>query len=296
MDDSETDLANKLPKDWNEERKKAALAGKLDASWAKTGRMKDGRPEDTSWRHEPKGQVNQPSKKTKESSDKSTELEGPRKASAARELKASTLATIDDEWLPEGHLSSWDLHIEHRPLEDGGAISSGGNKFIVHTTESDWDDLEAMYGVLRDKRAAPHLLIGGMNNREHPTVIQMIPFGRAGRALEHPAGTPPTNGAGNSPQIEICWRAANSQNMSDWMIKALANLFVLVQHRVNIPIKAPQDFSNPVRMSAQSWITASGIVGHSMVPNNTHWDPGRFREGTFINYINKVIEDGPFAL
>src|SRR4051812_39156353 len=107
---------------------------------------------------------------------------------------AASESAVNPLWLPEGH--HWDLHIEHAQLPDAGAFTSGAPKLIWHTTESPWESVDAMWGVLRDKDAAPHIVIGARKGLDHPVAIQCIPFNRAGRALAHPGGTPETNRAG----------------------------------------------------------------------------------------------------
>jgi len=195
---------------------------------------------------------------------------------------------MDELWLPEGH--HWDLHIEHKPLPDAGPFTGGGWKLVWHTTESSWMAVDAMWNVLRDKDAAPHFIIGGRQGREHPVVIQCIALNRAARALAHPSG-PETNRA-NAIQVEICGRAAQSHLWSDGDYETLANLSELIMHRVDIPNNAPRDFSNPRRYTGAGWVQAKGHVGHSMCPGNDHWDPGRFREGTLVNLIDKVPDGG----
>lgn len=114
--------------------------------------------------------------------------------------------TIDRRWLPDGHV--WDLHIEHDRAGDAGPFLGGhGNRVVPHITVSPWTSIDSMVSVLKSKRAEPHIVIGGRPGTQHPVVIQLIPFDRAGRSLEHAPGTPETNRAGeHTIQIEICAR------------------------------------------------------------------------------------------
>jgi hypothetical protein len=91
-----------------------------------------------------------------------------------------------------------------------------------------------------DTPTAPHVVIGWRKGFKYPVAIQCIPFDRAGRALQHPSG-PETNRA-NAIQIEICGRAAESHTWDANWYKALANLALLIEHRVDIPQKAPRSF------------------------------------------------------
>lgn len=193
-------------------------------------------------------------------------------------------------WLPRGH--HWDLHIVHVPAENAGPFTGGGKKLLLHTTEAPWDSVDRMDDVLIGKRAAPHVLIGGRPGTQHPVVMQFVPFNRAGRALANdPYDGYQTNRA-NVIQIEINGYAGQSQDWDMWTYKALANLVELIHHRYKFPLEAPQDFSHPRRMSDSEFVKASGIVGHSMAPDNDHWDPGRFREGRLLNLINNMPSGG----
>jgi hypothetical protein len=199
---------------------------------------------------------------------------------------------VTDVWLPEGH--HWDLHIEHKPLENAGTFSGGGRKLCWHTTESQWPTVDSMWQVLLNKRAAPHFVIGGRAGLQHPVVIQTIPLNRAGRALQHPGGTPETNRA-NAIQVEICGFTAEAVNWPMARYKALANLFVLISHRFNIKNTARIDFSTTRRMGGQEWVDAEGHVCHGQCPNNTHTDVFRLREGRLIELI-KNCPDGGYDL
>lgn len=196
---------------------------------------------------------------------------------------------MDKLWLPEGH--HWDLHIEHDQLEDAGAFTGGGRKILLHTTESTWESVDAMRDVLRDKRAAPHVVIGGRKGRKHPTVIQMVPFNRAGRALANdPSDGYQTNRA-NVIQIEMCGYAAETHLWSINRYEAIANLVELIRHRWQVPLQVP-DFSKAARMGDEAFVDYEGIVGHSMAPDNDHTDPGRFREGRLLNMLRDMPPGG----
>ena len=188
-----------------------------------------------------------------------------------------------DLWLPKGR--HWDLHIEHLPLANAGAFTGGGWKLVWHTTESSRDAVDAMWNVLRDKRAAPHIVIGMKPGIGLPVAIQCIPFNRAARALEHNSG-PETNRA-NCIQVEVCGRAASSNGWADNWYRALANLGLLISHRVPIPLKRPRPFPDG-RYTGLGFVRATGHVGHCHVPGNTHSDPGRFNGRKLV----RLMKDG----
>lgn len=194
-------------------------------------------------------------------------------------------------WLPKGH--HYDLHIEHAPLESSGSFTGGGNKWVWHITVSDWFDLDAMWGTLRTKRAAPHLLIGGRHGVKHPVVIQMIPFNEAGRALEHVFG-PETNRA-DCIQIEICADVGDVPQFDEKeRYKVFANLVrltnITVPNMREVERVLARPFSDTRHFGAQEFVTARGHCGHMHVPGNTHTDPTTAFQGS---RLMRLLEDMP---
>jgi hypothetical protein len=111
-------------------------------------------------------------------------------------------------WLPAGH--HWDLHIEHDRSGDAGPFTGGGWKILWHITVSPWASIDSMVRVLKDKGAEPNLVIGGRPGVQHPIVVQLVPFNRAGRSLRNdPSDGEQTNRA-NVIQVEICARPGRS--------------------------------------------------------------------------------------
>jgi hypothetical protein len=202
----------------------------------------------------------------------------------------------EGNWLPEGH--HYDLHIEHRQLEGSGPFTGGGNKWVWHTTESGWWTVDAMFQTLREKRAAPHFVIGGRSGTEHPVVIQMLPLDEAGRALAHPSG-PDTNRA-DCIQTEICWRAGVSCDFTEWHYKAFANLVRYANlHAVNsreVPPQLARPFADTRRFSGQGFVDAKGHCGHMHVPGNDHTDPGTGFEGSHLIRLLDGIPSGGYSL
>jgi hypothetical protein len=194
---------------------------------------------------------------------------------------------MSDRQLPEGHLSSWDLHVEHDPAPDAGTFTGGGWKLVWHTTEG--TNLRTMVRVLRDKNAAPHLVVGRDPSDDHFTAVQMVPFDVAARALEHPSG-PDTNRA-NAIQVEVCEFAKNAADFNDGLMAALAAVACLVEHRVEIPRTAPRAFSStPDRYTGWGFVRAKGHLGHQHVANqpSNHWDPGRFPVRKLFSLMDKI--------
>ena len=155
-------------------------------------------------------------------------------------------------------------------------MSGGGDKFVLHTTESPREWIDGAIAQFFAGIGTPHLSIGWRKGVKLPVVAQFLPFNQYAKTLEHPAGTPETNRA-NAVQIEICGRAAESNDWDDNWYRALANVALLTQHRTDFPINRPREFPGS-RYTGSGWIQAKGIVGHCHAPNQTqgHTDPGRF--------------------
>jgi hypothetical protein len=208
---------------------------------------------------------------------------------------------MNDLWLPDGH--HWDLHIEHHPSSnDAGSFTGGGNKFVLHTTEGGnlRSNSDLLHGV-----NTPHLLFGVDPGEQHWTVIQFLPFNRAGKTLQNDVGDGFQTNRANAIQMEIVaftdHKAASDSrrldlwipNWSDLMYKRLANVLALVRHRADIPSRAPLDFSSLTnRMSDAEWVRAAGIFGHMHAPDNSHIDPFRLREGFLVELLKDMPAGG----
>lgn len=192
---------------------------------------------------------------------------------------------MSENWLPVGHLESWNLHIERKELPNAGEFTGGGRKLCWHTTEG--TNVDVMWQVLRTKNAAPHFLIGFEPGREHATVVQCVALNRAGRALRHPAGTAETNRA-NVIQVEIAEFTRNASDWSEKWYRALASLACLIEHRVPIARVSNQSFRTPRRLSPSGWVMARGHIGHVHCPNNDHVDPTGLRATHLLNLMDEL--------
>lgn len=201
---------------------------------------------------------------------------------------------MNELWLPEGHV--WDLHISNDVrADDAGDFTGGGWKLCWHTTETSWDWAKVGAQYLDDARKAPHFIIGGASDAEHPYVYQLLPLNRAGRALGNDTSDGYQTNRANVIQVEICGKAAAMSWFAHY--RALANLFTLIQHRVEIPNWTHADAgTTPRRLSDREWFLKAGHVGHNMCPDNDHTDPGTgFRWGLLQNLIGD-IPDGGYSL
>jgi hypothetical protein len=142
-----------------------------------------------------------------------------------------------------------------------------------------------MVRVLKDKRAEPHLVIGGRAGAKHPIVVQLLPFDQFGKSLAHPSG-PETNRA-NTIQVEVCATPASVAAFTEFHYKALANLSRMIQERVPVPNKLARRFSNDKRMTGAEWVRASGHIGHMHCPGNDHSDPTTAFKGSRLVGLTK---------
>lgn len=211
--------------------------------------------------------------------------------------------SVRQDWIPVGPRK--DLNIERDPSPVGGGfINAGGWKIVWHITVSPWLTVDSMVRVLKQKRAEPHLVIGGRPGFKFPVVVQLLPFSAFGRALAHPAGTPETNRA-RCIQVEICANPGNvheqgkkfQDQVGAWdevTYKALANLSHMIHWRVpDIPVTMPRPFAKPVRYTPNGFVRAKGHVGHCHVPHNDHFDPTRdFKGSHLIKLIKNMPEKG----
>jgi hypothetical protein len=204
---------------------------------------------------------------------------------------------FDPLWLEEGH--HYDLHCEKRPSTGAGDFTGGGWKLCWHITVSLWMAVDSMANVLVAKGAEPHFVIGGRAGFKHPVVIQLLPLNEAGRSLRH-TQVPETNRA-NVIQVEICAQppglgAERDQvdNWSDGRYAALANLAVLIEHRVDIPRKLARSFQNTNRFSGSGFVVVDGHLGHMHAPvANDHSDPTTAFRG---DKLLRLMEGAPNKL
>jgi hypothetical protein len=200
---------------------------------------------------------------------------------------------MDKNWLEEGF--HWGLHCErHRAPDDAGPFTGGGWKLVWHITVSPWEAVDAMVNTVITKRAEPHFVIGGRQGSQNPVVVQLLPLNVAGRALKH-TFKPETNRA-NCIQIEVCAQPAGNgnpvdrvENFSMSRYRALANLAVLIEHRVEIPRAQARTFLNTKRFGPVEFVNKAGHCGHMHVPGNDHDDPTKdFRGWRLLHAMDKA--------
>lgn len=156
-------------------------------------------------------------------------------------------------------------------LDDAGGFLKGPFRGVIHTTQG--GSYAGAKGSYVRNRSAPHFTIGLQGLWQH------IPLDRAARALQNPPGGVHTN-LQSAIQVEVIHLAENP--WPDQLVEALRELMIWVEDQTGIKPWAPGQFPGPDgygvrtpwRMQAESWLRFDGWCGHSMVPENLHWDPG----------------------
>lgn len=189
-------------------------------------------------------------------------------------------------------MQDWCPFAKRNPAnKDGGSYIGAKWKILLHTTEAKWfrPNSTNYYG----HSSYPHFTI-----EPDGTVWQHIPIDRAARATKNLSGGVETNRA-NMIQIEICWKAAEAEQMPRELLDAVAKLSKWIMSQVYVPAKAPDVGFLPypksygskagARFSHNSWYNFNGFLGHQHVPENDHGDPGRIN----IDYIFGILKGQP---
>lgn len=165
---------------------------------------------------------------------------------------------------------------------------------VVHSTEG--TTVGGAVATMRANRSECHEVVNPYTGEEVP----LTPWAAPARSLRHPRGTPETNNRGFTQatsamgkvyQIEVVGKAQaiTDGDYPDSWYRWLANYLTKRCTDLGVPLEFPYQFggdegygtSGKYRMSWAQWNNAQGIVGHSHVPGNSHWDPGN---------LSKVVE------
>ena len=132
------------------------------------------------------------------------------------------------------------------------------------------------------------------------SVIQYVAMSRNAKALwNEPAGVE-TNRQGICHQIEMVWEdPLTCDQMSDVQLRAVAAVCVFIHEQTGVRfVPPPMGFYSDerplasvdgvLRMSFDEWTEWNGFVGHVNVPENDHWDPGRFPWDRFMSHVNQL--------
>jgi peptidoglycan hydrolase-like protein with peptidoglycan-binding domain len=179
------------------------------------------------------------------------------------------------------------------PGESAGASTGGGPKIVHHTTEG--GSASGAISAFRSSRSWPTLTAAWSGGKL--LVFEHMPLNDMARALEHPAGTLPTNTA-NCVQIEhvgftdrSAWERAGSPKgllVSDWPKArwlAIGALCRQIEKRTGCPAKSAVPaawWRTPQRLGQEMFVQASGHCGHVHVPSNHHTDGEGFHIETIL--------------
>lgn len=186
-----------------------------------------------------------------------------------------------------------------RPQAGATTYTGGPPRLVLHTTEG--RSLEAAEAAYRSKGIAPHFTVCVATRRW----AQHIDTAAAASAMANLPGGVQTNRRG-ARQIEIVGFAAHTQDMSDDDLRWLGGIIHTICAREGIDPRRHPAFvgteagtiataTAPQRMSKAEWESFNGVCGHQHVPENHHWDPGRFPYDRMLALLAKK-EDPLMAL
>jgi hypothetical protein len=141
---------------------------------------------------------------------------------------------------------------------------------------------------------APHFALDGHR------IVQMIPLGMIGCALENRPGGVETNRIVRA-QIEVAGKSQQKAWVPDpQTLDALADLMATLKFAADIPLKRPfaekmppqpWAVANFSRRRAGKWGTTAGWFGHVEVPENAHWDPGALQWSKVLTRARQIATE-----
>lgn len=163
-------------------------------------------------------------------------------------------------------------------------------KLCLHTVEG---SIESALGAYNNGVGPPHATV----DLDDGVFWQHIPLDRHAYALRNLRGGTETN-KDNVIQVELGGFAADTANKDLRWYSRLAYYVVgpILDAVPGIAVQVPsQGFTGVdgygkngrVRMSAAEWDGFSGILGHSHVPENTHWDPGALNGDLLVALLTR---------
>lgn len=182
-----------------------------------------------------------------------------------------------NEWMPGVRVLSG---------KDGGSMVGGPRKVVWHTTENDPAKTRAVdvASYLQRTGNTVHLVWHPLTGE----MVQMIPANLAGRGLENLAGGVQTNRGGTYViQIEVVGRA--SQPFTDGPCVGLDAIQSWLTS-----LGVPAVWSGTPDRSRVNW-AKGGHFGHSDVPENAHWDPGKVDKTKLANTTKPPEVDMPLT-
>lgn len=177
---------------------------------------------------------------------------------------------------------------------NAGSYTGGAPKLLWHSTEG--STAEGAIAAYRSHGSWPHFTAEFRNGRFK--LFQHIPLSKAGRALEHAAGTGETN-RNRVIQVEIVGFARDAPRFPDQLYAGLADLARFIEKEFGVrPVARfafqPPDRPGP-RLSWGEWNRYSGHLGHQHAPFNHHTDPGKIKIERILTapkYASRKIGQG----
>lgn len=153
-------------------------------------------------------------------------------------------------------------------------------RWVAHTTESPAGSMPGIINLFQNQPCStPHFAIDPATGRR----VQFIPLGWSAAALRGGRGGVETNRA-HCIQTEIIGYAKDQAGRSAAELDFIGDhvaAIVAAGVPLNLGHVHPTTGENgygergAVRMTPTQWRAFDGICGHSAVPFNDHWDPGR---------------------
>lgn len=149
-----------------------------------------------------------------------------------------------------------------------GPYKGGPWKIVLHTTEG--STAAGAIATYRQRGIWPHFTVDGT------TIYQHIDTDVAASAVLNRAGGVETNRL-SAVQIEMVGFASRAKERPVLESTARLGRWLEDTHRIprRWPAGHPQGQAGPHNRSMALWVRESGWYGHSQVPENSHWDPGR---------------------
>lgn len=169
--------------------------------------------------------------------------------------------------------------------------------FVLHSTESAPGSIAGVCDLFRAKPCnAPHFTIDPMGTRRR---VQHIPWTWSACALKGGRGGWQTN-RGRAVQMEVCGRAAESQDWPDDALYQIADVIADVMgdgcpinpHNVLDSSRLSGTLATetaPQRLSPEAWRAFDGIAAHVYMPFNDHWDCGKLNAYRIRDLVLEIL-------
>lgn len=214
--------------------------------------------------------------------------------------------------LPDGYSKKFGLHVVRDLQPDAGSMPGiGGEKAVTHITVTDERHVHTARDALVGEGFESTLLVGfDIERAQRPYLYQFAGLDRKAKALQHPGGTPETNGGGKIVvQLEIACMVADVPHFGDiGMYRVLANVWRMVNDTLDLHGKRRIPWAlwskqvgqaNGGRLSPSEYIRAKGHGGHRNVPNQPagHDDPtAAFNWPLLLRRLHHIPDRGAYDL